>query len=539
MSEPRDTDQHKLPQRAKAPPDTAPVAPPDTSPAEPATLAPPDTSPAETPAEGPAPATLAPPDTAPPAPPAPPPPPDAPAPPPPPDAPASPAPASTTARTRRRPLAGIREILVVDALAVILVVASGPAAFIWLDQSRGSLSGATATPAAGGSPTVRPSASPSAAAAGSGGASAAATLVFGDGTWSRTGSLPQAVFGSAAAVLSDGRVLVVGGMNGSSSASAVAGATTYDPATGRWTAVTHMLQPRAYPMAVTLADGSVLVAGGMRNRQPLDTAERYDPKTDTWVAAGRLMMPRTQGTLTLLPGGRVLAAGGGIEGPPGWIATATAELFDPATGAWSATAPMSVARALHTATLLAGGDVLIAGGGTVYEGQTGSVSATAEIYSPKTGAWRRVGAMSKPRYAQGAALLKDGRVMVAGGWYSTRNSDRAHNTVEVFDPATGAWTAAAAMTGSRSLFGLVGLPDGRILAIGGVDPSYKVEASAELYDSTSGTWRPTGSLVTAITLPVTVVLADGRVLVAGGGLDSAANKQTAISQIYTPAASPK
>jgi len=502
MSEPRDTDQHKLPQRAKLPPE-----PPDAAPAE-ATM-PPDAAPAPAaPAPDAAPAE-------------------------------APAPAHPTAsRARRRRIVGLREILVVDALAVILVVASGPAAFIWLDQSRGSLSGATATPAAGGSPTVRQSASPS-TAAGSGGASAAPTFVFGDGTWSRTGSLPQAVFGSAGAVLPDGRVLVVGGMNGSSSASAVAGATTYDPATGRWTAVTHMLQPRAYPMAVTLADGSVLVAGGMRNRQPLDTAERYDPRTDTWVAAGRLMMPRTQGTVTLLPDGRVLAAGGGIEGPPGWIATATAELFDPATGTWSQTAPMSVARALHTATLLAGGDVLIAGGATVYEGQTGSVSATAEIYSSRTGTWRRVGAMSKPRYAQGAALLEDGRVMVAGGWYSTKNSDHAHNTAEVFDPATGAWTATAAMTGSRSLFALVGLPDGRILAAGGVDSSYKLEASAELYDSTSGTWRSTGSLVTAVTLPATLVLADGRVLVAGGGLDSSANKQTAISQIYTPVAGPQ
>jgi hypothetical protein len=85
----------------------------------------------------------------------------------------------------------------------------------------------------------------------------------------------------------------------------------------------------------------------------------------------------------------------------------------------------------------------------------------------------------------------------------------------------------------------VGLPDGRILAAGGVDSSYKLEASAELYDSTSGTWRSTGSLVTAVTLPATLVLADGRVLVAGGGLDSSANKQTAISQIYTPVAGPQ
>ena len=95
-----------------------------------------------------------------------------------------------------------------------------------------------------------------------------------------------------------------------------------------------MLQPRAYAMAVTLADGSVLVAGGSHDGQPLDTAERYNPDNGTWVAAGRLNLPRTEGTLTLLQDGRVLAAGGGIEGAPGWASTASAEVFDPKTGVW-------------------------------------------------------------------------------------------------------------------------------------------------------------------------------------------------------------
>jgi len=112
-----------------------------------------------------------------------------------------------------------------------------------------------------------------------------------------------------------------GERRGLTSTDAVATATVFDPATGHWSAVTDMLQPRAYPMAVTLADGSVLVAGGSRNTQPLDTAERYNPDNGTWVAAGRLNLPRAHETLTLLNDGRVLAAGGGIEGGPGWAST--------------------------------------------------------------------------------------------------------------------------------------------------------------------------------------------------------------------------
>ena len=189
----------------------------------------------------------------------------------------------------------------------------------------------------------------------------------------------------------------------------------------------------------------MLVAGGSRNGQPLDTAERYNPATDTWVAAGRLNLPRTQGTLTLLRDGRVLAAGGGVEAGPDWNSTASVELFDPKSGAWTLTAHMSVARARQTATLLADGEVLVAGGATTFHGETGSVTANAELYDPKAGTWRAAAPMSHPRYVHGAALLPDGRVLVAGGWYATSNSDPSHETAEIYDPAANRWTATGSM----------------------------------------------------------------------------------------------
>jgi len=438
----------------------------------------------------------------------------------------------------------------IDALALLLVVASGPAAYLWLDQSHPGPLSATAAATTPSGPTPIPDASPGGSSLPGGSSPPGGSLLpgssgvpstvpspklgYGSGTWTSADPLPVARWATASAVLYDGRVIVVGGATGTSSFDAVASAAIFDPSTGRWSAVTDMLQPRAYAMAVTLADGSVLVAGGSRNGQPLDTAERYTPDNGTWVAAGRLNLPRTLGTLTLLADGRVLAAGGGIEGGPSWTATATAEIFDPKIGTWSLVAPMSVARARQTATLLADGEVLVAGGATTYHGETGSVTASAEIFDPRSNSWRAAMPMSKPRYVDGAVLLDDGRVLVAGGWYSTSNSDPSHDTAEIYDPATNRWAATGSMTSARAQYSLVRLPDGRVLAAGGVNPSYRVQAASELFNPATGLWRATGSLAVPTMWPAAQLLPDGRVLLAGGGLDALADQVTAACEIYSP-----
>lgn len=448
-------------------------------------------------------------------------------------------------RPRRTFESGIGAILLIDALALLLVVASAPAAYLWLDQSHPSpISGTAAgqtlpgpTPIPGASPGGGSSAPGASLPPGSSGAPSAGPspkLAYGNGTWIGTDPLPVARWATASVLLHDGRIMVVGGATGTSSFDAVASATIFDPSSGHWSAVTDMLQPRAYAMAVTLADGSVLVAGGSRNGQPLDTAELYNPDNGTWVATGRLNLPRTQGTLTLLGDGRVLAAGGGIEGAPGWSSTASAEIFDPKLGTWTIMPPMSVARARHTATLLADGEVLVAGGATTYHGETGSVTATAEMFDPRSNSWRAAAPMSEPRYVAGAVLLNDGRVLVAGGWYSTSNSDPSHDTAEIYDPATNRWAATGSLTSGRAEYSLVRLPDGRVLAAGGVDPAYRVQATSELFDPGTGHWQATGSLAVATMWPAAQVLPDGRVLVAGGGLDALADHVTAACEIYAP-----
>lgn len=174
--------------------------------------------------------------------------------------------------------------------------------------------------------------------------------------------------------------------------------------------------PRRFRFAVaplvTLADGRVLLAGGMDGRnQASATAELYDPSTGTWSGTGRMIEAREDASALRLPDGRVLMVGGahsfaGRELP-------TAEVFDPATGRWSGTAPMSEARMDPGVSLLSDGRVLVTGGSSPKGGFV--ALASAEIYDPATSTWSPAPSMATARYGHAAVVLADGSVLVVGG----------------------------------------------------------------------------------------------------------------------------
>jgi hypothetical protein len=114
--------------------------------------------------------------------------------------------------------------------------------------------------------------------------------------------------------------------------------------------------------AILLPNGKVLVAAGINSNSYgadiLASAELYDPASGTWTATGSLATARDLPTATLLFDGKVLAAAGISDS--GFIASA--ELYDPASGTWTATGSLATARDTHTATLLLDGKVLVAAG---------------------------------------------------------------------------------------------------------------------------------------------------------------------------------
>ena len=161
--------------------------------------------------------------------------------------------------------------------------------------------------------------------------------------------------------LHDGRVLAGGGLiNEPDMVEWASEVEIYDPDTNKWTPTESMTTP--HTEAVALPDGRVLATGDAFLHTDSPVSETYDPSTDEWTATEAMLQRRSNHTLTLLPDGRVLAAGGIGFIDDDYIPLSTTEMFNPVTNAWSSGPELSQPRALHSATLMPDGSVLLAGG---------------------------------------------------------------------------------------------------------------------------------------------------------------------------------
>jgi hypothetical protein len=238
-----------------------------------------------------------------------------------------------------------------------------------------------------------------------------------------------------------------------------------------------------------------------------------------FVITGSIAVERHMHSATLLATGKVLVAGGyGISG-----SHTSAELYDPVTGRWSTTGSMANLRNSHTATLLANGKLLVAGGW----GENGRLTS-AELYDPATGVWSTTGSMANARYAHTANLLTNGKVLVAGGYDNGESG--LLTSAELYDPATGLWSATGSMANARQWHTATLLTNGKVLVAGG--SSYGPLISAELYDPATGLWSMTGSLVNACYQHTATLLVNGKVLVAGGWGN---NGCLTSAELYEPA----
>ena len=252
------------------------------------------------------------------------------------------------------------------------------------------------------------------------------------------------------------------------------------------------------------------------------------PCAAQWEFTGNLNVARDYHTATLLSNGKVLVASGSTNGPQDFCCPeiTSAELYDQATGTWALTGSLTDARVLHTAALLLNGKVLVAGGWPNHN-HTGGALATAELYDPVTGTWSYTGSMNARRVYHTETLLLDGRVLVVGCF-----TDGFTNSAELYDPATGNWSFTGSTTYPHFGFHTATLlSNGKVLVAGGYDGNLHISTNAELYDPATGTWTATGSLATARQEHTATLLANGKVLVAGG--DNVGMLRSA--ELYDPA----
>lgn len=276
------------------------------------------------------------------------------------------------------------------------------------------------------------------------------------------------------------------------------------------------------PFAVTLHDGRVLMVSSGSCSTCNGAAALYDPAARRWSIASPLPVG---GSATLLVDGTVLVAGGGKSGT-------AAQLYDPGSGRWIATGSMTIARSgpdtssgntgEYTATLLRDGRVLVAGGATA--AQPGKLLANAELYDPSTGRWTATGSMIHPRANHTATLLPDGNVLVAGGSKPPNLSGPEEpsmtlDSAEIYDPQRGTWTSTESMPVPRAFHTATLLSDGTVLVAGGGSDEYEASvSSAELYDPRTGRWMSGGNMSIARNRCTASLLLDGSVLIAGGYL---------------------
>jgi len=327
--------------------------------------------------------------------------------------------------------------------------------------------------------------------------------------------------------LPDGSALVMGGNTSESINVPDANSSSrFDPGSEAFTAGPDMAFSAAVDTGFTnifpLRTGFLLAGGGINAGVGLNApgtvlSQTFDPATQKFTRTGDMKVRHLgTGNGALLADGRVLLTGGGLPG------IAEAEIYDPSSRRWTTASPMGTERRLHTVTLLRDGRVLVAGGFVccIVEGQDVRETATAaaELFDPATGQFTPTGSMAVPRALHQATLLPDGRLLVSGGFGDVAPGTPGPEHAEIYDPATGTFSAAGQLQAGRLLHKAILLTDGRVLAVGGVASPGDRSAVAltELYESATNAWSPGPALQAAFPGATATLLGNGKVLIFGG-----------------------
>lgn len=341
------------------------------------------------------------------------------------------------------------------------------------------------------------------------------------------------IYYTSTILLPTNKILISGGSN----LTGLSAVNIFNPATFQWESARNMQLSRYGHTSniVTLNDDSkrVLVVGGQggTNNSMQKTAELYNFISSTWVFTSSSMnSEHAFHTATTISDGKVLVTGGFDKT---FIATSSAEIYDPFLNSWTNVKQLPFRRAYHTAVLLNDGRVMLAGG-LIRNGSSNISTNSVSFYNPFNDSWENAPSLNQAHTQHTMTLLKDGRVMVAGGETEDPNITFT-DTVEIWSPVTNTWTIAAHMFHKRRGHTATMLNDGRVLVAGGyggpIDGKTTYLNSAEIYDPNSDTWRMVESMNMARMLHSSVLTADGSVMVVGG-LDVDGKVQ--YDEIYTP-----
>jgi hypothetical protein len=301
----------------------------------------------------------------------------------------------------------------------------------------------------------------------------------------RTGGVTE---NSSAAVADSIVVALFAGGSGSDHGTATTEAVLYDPATQSGTAL-EMGVARSSQTMTRLPGGRVLVAGGYAADvagTPLASAEIFTLASQAFVPTGSMAVGRGSHAASALADGRVLVTGGLVlaGSGPATDFTSMTEIFDPAAGTFSDGPPLATGRAGHSQMTLDDGRVLVLGGNGL---------RSAEVYTPATNQFTPVEDMAERHgFGHVAVKLADGKVLVTGGDSTINIQPTA--TVELFDPATNQFTTVGQMTTARMQHFAVLQDDGTVLIGGGRGSDGSDLDTVEIFDPAANTFTPAANL---------------------------------------------
>jgi hypothetical protein len=302
---------------------------------------------------------------------------------------------------------------------------------------------------------------------------------------------------ATATLLDNGKVLVAGGFHGVYGS--LNEAELYDPLSGTFRPTLGLMNARRELFTATkLPNGKVLLVGGLNANTNVTepSAELYDPATETFKPTGSLSVSRFGHDAVYLPTvNKVLVVGGKqhSSASAGWFAQNTAELYDVATGKFTRTKAMASQRDRPTVCWVpALKKALVIGGKSEANGVSADVLPT-EWFDPATGAFTKGPSLAQGRMAHTLTALPDGSFLAAGGWNVSLNRTLA--TAERFVPSIssttgGSFVAAGTMSHSRHDGGAALLPDGKVLVAGGKEVNQNPGAPPADYLSHGDLYSP-------------------------------------------------
>jgi hypothetical protein len=320
------------------------------------------------------------------------------------------------------------------------------------------------------------------------------------------------------ALLPDGKLLIAGGF--SPLGVETPSAELFNPDAGTFSAAPSMPQARNTAVAVPLFTGQVLFSGGRTSSSTtLSSNLLYDLSSPQWTAGAALTVRRDGASFDLLNNQRVLRAGGQAPAGP---ALADAQLYDPLTNSWSPAASLGSARAHHGSMMLNDGRLLVVGG---HNGTT--PLASCELYDAASNSWTATGAMATALIPGPLVLLHDGRVGRFGG---AELSDGTNPTaaVEIWSPATGAWSVAAPMPSPRWGHSATFTSDSVVQVVGGRTAGGFLDTTSR-YNAGTNSWINGPTLSVARAFHAAVVRLDQSLWIIGG--ESASGPDPAVDSL--------